>query len=114
MKQNLPSSWDLKSFKDVAEVVTGTTPSTKFPEYYGGSIPFVGPGELGTAEPIVDSTKKLSESGVKQARQLPPGSVLVCCIGATIGKVGFAGTALATNQQINALVTCLFSVCRAK
>ncbi|WP_066424929.1 restriction endonuclease subunit S [Anabaena sp. 4-3] len=104
MKHQFPSDWTTSPFRNVAEVITGTTPSTQYPEYYGGSVPFVGPAELGGAEPVTQSSKWLSPAGVKQARLLPAESVLVCCIGATIGKVGFAGTELATNQQINALV----------
>jgi len=34
---------------------------------------------------------------------LPARSILVTCIGATIGKTGFSRTRCATNQQINAL-----------
>lgn len=104
MKYQFPTSWTTSPFKNVAEVITGTTPSTQYPEYYGGSVPFVGPAELGRAEPITQSPKSLSPAGVKRARLLPAESVLVCCIGATIGKVGFSGTNLATNQQINALI----------
>ncbi len=92
-----------KRLADVAEVVTGSTPSTSCPEYYGGEIPFVGPSDLGNTGPILTAPKTLTPVGAKQARVLPEGAVLVCCIGATIGKVGIAGRPLATNQQINAL-----------
>ena len=104
MRHKFPPSWPTRSFKEVAEVITGTTPLTSHPEYYGGSIPFIGPAELGGVESITQSSKSLSDDGVKQARLLPAEAVLVCCIGATIGKVGFSGTELATNQQINTLV----------
>ncbi|GAX37303.1 restriction endonuclease subunit S [Nodularia sp. NIES-3585] len=104
MRHKFPLSWPIISFKEVAEVVTGTTPLTSHPEYYGGSLPFIGPAELGKVESITQSPKSLSHDGSKQARLLPAETVLVCCIGATIGKVGFSGTQLATNQQINALV----------
>ncbi|MFO0575679.1 MAG: restriction endonuclease subunit S [Polyangia bacterium] len=88
---------------EVAEVVTGTTPSTSCPEYYGGEVPFVGPAELGDTRPIESARKTLSAAGAAHARLVPAGSVLVCCIG-SIGKTGFAGCRLATNQQINALI----------
>jgi len=89
-------------FKEVAEVITGTTPATKEPDNYGGEIPFVTPVELNCDTPIVSSTSTLSEKGATRSRILQEGSVLVCCIG-SIGKVGIAGKQLATNQQINAL-----------
>jgi type I restriction enzyme, S subunit len=103
MSDKLPINWNIYSFREIAEVVTGTTPSTNHAEYYGGFFPFVGPAELGES-PITKSSKWLSEIGIKQARLLPAETILVCCIGATIGKVGFTGTELATNQQINALI----------
>lgn len=53
MKHQSPASWSTSPFKDVAEVITGTTPSTQCREYYGGSVPFVGPAELGGVKPVV-------------------------------------------------------------
>ncbi len=99
-----PSNWSLKKFEDIAEVVTGTTPSKKNPEYYGGEIPFVTPGDLNSGKPIINSPNTLTELGATDGRLLAKGTVLVCCIGATIGKTDIAGTQLTTNQQINSLV----------
>jgi type I restriction enzyme S subunit len=88
---------------DVAEVVTGTTPSKAELGYYGGSIPFVTPAELERDAPITSATTFLTEEGAAEARVVPTDAVLVCCIG-SLGKVGIAGRPLVTNQQINALV----------
>ena len=96
--------WIEAEFKQVAEVITGTTPSSKKAEYWGGDTPFVGPADLDSTTPITSTKRGLTPEGVLNARALPPESVLVCCIGATVGKVGFAGTRLVSNQQINALV----------
>ena len=95
-------SWPTVKLSDVAEVVTGTTPSKKNPEYYGEKFPFITPSELSSNE-ISKPTVYLSELGAKKARILPSSSVLVCCIG-SLGKVGYARNELATNQQINALI----------
>ncbi len=92
------------SFSEIAEVVTGSTPSTKIKENYGGKIPFVSPSELDVNTPILRTEIMLSKLGGSKARLLPPETVMVCCIGATIGKVGYAGAELATNQQINSLI----------
>ena len=46
----------------------------------------------------------LSEKGFKKTRKLPQNSILVTCIGSTIGKMGMAREEMATNQQINAIV----------
>lgn len=103
MKVAPSNKWNYFSFKEVAEVVTGATPSKAISEHYGGKVPFVTPTELGADAPICTAQTTLSELGASRARLLPPHSVLVCCIG-SLGKVGILGEKAATNQQINALV----------
>ena len=46
--------------------------------------------------------RKLTLIGL-HTREVPAGSVIVCCIG-TIGKVAFADQDLTTNQQINSVI----------
>ena len=43
----------------------------------------------------------LSKEGEKVARVTNPDSVLMVCIGATIGKTGYTTKRITTNQQIN-------------
>jgi type I restriction enzyme, S subunit len=95
--------WPMVPFAKVAEVVTGNTPPKKEPENYGPGVPWVKPPDLDAWEPISETGESLSKIGQKKARLLPAGTVMVCCIG-SIGRVGIAGTTLATNQQINSLV----------
>ncbi len=92
----------MMKFSEVAEIVTGSTPSTKDPDNYGELIPFVKPPDL-NGSIIYETGSYLSEKGSKLARVIPRNSVLVGCIG-SLGKIGIAGRELATNQQINALV----------
>jgi type I restriction enzyme, S subunit len=96
--------WKKASIGEIGRVVTGTTPATATPEYYGGKIPFVAPGDLGKAVFVYDAERTLTDKGLLQAKALPPVSVLFTCIGATIGKSAIAGRELATNQQINAVI----------
>jgi len=98
----LPESWAWTRIGDIAETVTGTTPSKKDPNNYGDFIPFVKPPELDDS--IIDSAyDNLSEKGAKLARILPPESVLVSCIG-ILGKTGINKMRVAFNQQINAVI----------
>lgn len=97
-------NWLPYKLGDIAEVVTGSTPSSERSELYGNDVPFVTPADLDSREIIIKTKRGLSKLGAIEARILPPETILVCCIGATIGKVGFGGTTLATNQQINSLV----------
>lgn len=96
----LPDSWTSTSLQTVANLVTGNTPSPKSPEYYGGNVPFVKPGDLDGVDPIAVTGQQLTELGAQQSRLVRAGATLVSCIG-NLGKVGFAGVPLATNQQIN-------------
>ncbi len=95
--------WQNAKFADVAEIVTGNTPPKKDPDNYGDGIPWVKPPDLDAWDPITATAETLSPKGQKLARILPEGTVMVCCIG-SIGRVGIAGTKLATNQQINSLI----------
>ncbi|WP_217511278.1 restriction endonuclease subunit S [Vibrio metschnikovii] len=96
-------SWPLVKLADIANVVTGATPK-KRSEYYDGDVPFVTPGDLGETSGIISTSRTLTQEGADSVRSIPAGSVMVCCIGATIGKVGIAEKTVVTNQQINSLV----------
>jgi type I restriction enzyme S subunit len=91
-----------KTVKDCGTVVTGTTPSKKDPANYGNYMPFVKPPELKNSS-VFSAEDNLSERGTKSARVLPPGSVLVSCIG-NLGKTGINRVPVAFNQQINAII----------
>ena len=99
-----PKGWPTTTLDQATEITTGNTPSREDPENFGGKMPWARPADLETALPLLHTAENISEKGSLVARIVPAGSVLVCCIGATLGKVGLAGTEVAINQQINALV----------
>ena len=89
---------------ELGQLTTGNTPSRKKPEFFGGSQPWVTPGDF-NGRLIATGREYLSEKGITEgrARVVPEGSVLVVCIGATIGKIALAVRDLGINQQINAV-----------
>ena len=96
--------WDDQSIGDFGQVVTGSTPSTAQPAFYGGGVPFVSPADISDLR-FVDQTKTtLTPEGFAETRPIRAGSVLFVCIGSTIGKVAKNVHECATNQQINAIV----------
>lgn len=98
----LPTRWRVVALGDVATVATGTTPSMKHPEYYGGgAVPFVRPSLL-SGDRISATSESLSDLGVEKARTVPASSVLMQCLGFGLGKVGMATERVAFNQQIHA------------
>ena len=90
---------------DYGKVVTGNTPPTKDIENYeNGTYLWASPADLGTIKSITETKTMLSAQGFSKTRTLPKGSVLVTCIGSTIGKTGMATKEMSTNQQINSIV----------
>ena len=90
---------------DYGKVVTGNTPPTKDIENYeNGTYLWASPADLGTIKLISETKTMLSAKGFSKTRALPKGSVLVTCIGSTIGKTGMATKEMPTNQQINSIV----------
>ena len=114
--------WEKCSIQDYGEVVTGNTPPTSHAEYYeNGSYLWASPADLGINKNITETKTKLSLSGFKKTRSIPKGSVLVTCIGSTIGKMGMAAETMSSNQQINSIVVndksnsdfVYYAICRA-
>jgi len=102
----IPEEWEIIELDKVGKIITGTTPSTKKREYYGSKYMFISPGDMGFSKYIKQTEKYLSEEGLKVSRILPSKTVLMVCIGATIGKTGLTfAEKSATNQQINAIIT---------
>ena len=100
----IPESWEWIRINDLGEVITGGTPSKQHKEYYGDEYPFYKPGDLDKGINIDSSIDGLSQKGFDASRKLKAFSVLVTCIGATIGKTGLISKDGACNQQINAII----------
>ena len=100
----LPHGWVECELKDIGEIVTGSTPSTKHPEYYGDDYPFYKPTDLNYGYFVETAKDTISTKGYEISRKLPAKSVLVTCIGATIGKTGLIRNEGICNQQINAVL----------
>lgn len=104
---SLPRGWAWASVEQTGEVVTGSTPPTAEAKFFDARVPFFKPTDLDAGPDTRTSTDSLTEAGAEAARVVPAGSIMVTCIGATIGKTGLARVAGATNQQINSLVPTL-------
>ena len=97
--------WEKCKLGDYGKVVTGNTPPTKDIENYeNGTYLWASPADLGTIKSITETKTMLSAHGFSKTRTLPKGSILVTCIGSTIGKAGMATKEMSTNQQINSIV----------
>lgn len=99
----IPESWRWVTLASVGKTHTGTTPSTSKKEYFGSDIPFVKPGDIDHCL-LTYREDGLSTVAHEVARLVPEKSLLMVCIGGSIGKVAVCDREISFNQQINAIV----------
>jgi type I restriction enzyme, S subunit len=98
------SEWHMATLADVGDIVTGSTPSTARDVYWGRDMPFVTPADISASPYVRNTERSLSRQGTLFARVVPSKSVLVTCIGSTIGKIAYATSNCCTNQQLNSVI----------
>lgn len=103
---DLPDGWRIGTLEEFGEVVTGKTPSSRYPEHFGDYLPFVTPADFQGEKFIGSAERNLSIDGVKALKRkvIRKGDIMVTCIG-TVGKVAISATDVVTNQQINSIRT---------
>lgn len=92
--------WEYKKLGEVCEVVTGTTPKTNIPEYWGKGHYWVTPAELSDTTIFIDKTERqITDEALSKTklRLLPVGTVLLSSR-APIGKVAIANAEMYCNQ----------------
>ena len=99
---DVPASWAWMRVADAGTTQTGTSPSSSVPELFGNFVPFIKPGDL-DGKQIDYSGPGLTEAGMAQSRVAPERTVLMVCIGATLGKVNVTDRTVCFNQQINSV-----------
>ena len=106
MTKNKKDKWLSLTISELGKVITGKTPSSKNPEFFGDIYPFITPTDMEFDHIRIKTERFLSEQGrIKQSNLLlPKNSICFTCIGATIGKICMTKSESFTNQQINSLV----------
>ena len=96
----IPDSWQWVRLGSVGITQTGTTPATSHSEYFGKDIPFIKPADISNLS-INYHNEGLSFEGIKYARLIKAKSILMVCIGGSIGKCYVNNCDVCCNQQIN-------------
>lgn len=102
----IPEDWDVKKLGEVADVISGGTPSTSIPEYWADEVLWATPGDVtSTGKYIYDTARKISNLGLEKssARLLPENSVLMTSR-ATIGESSINKLPMATNQGFKSFI----------
>lgn len=98
--------WNEYRLADIGQIVTGKTPPTSNPEFYGGEVPFVTPSDMDGRRTIDRTARKLSKLGAEKVRSSyinGPG-IVVSCIGSDMGKAALINHPYVSNQQINSVI----------
>lgn len=105
---NREIGWEVKTIRDIADVVGGGTPDTGRPEYWNpGEVHWATPTDISvsTGVYISETERKISQAGADScaATVLPPNSVLLTSR-ATIGECRMNTVPMTTNQGFASLV----------
>ena len=93
--------WSEAALGDICRVVSGATPKTGTPDFWGGDIPWLTPNDMSRdrSQTLNRGERSLTQSGYDScsARLFPAGSVVVSSR-APVGYVAIAGREMCTNQ----------------
>jgi type I restriction enzyme S subunit len=109
-KTRLPGfsgEWEVRRIGEFAGCTAGGTPSTRTPQYWGGSIQWLSSGELNLKQ-IYEAEGRITEAGLNNssAQIIPEKCVLIGLAGQgkTRGTVAINFVQLCTNQSIAAIL----------
>jgi type I restriction enzyme S subunit len=98
----IPQNWCWTRLRNIGTLQTGTTPTTARKDYFGRDVPFIKPGDIFYNKIIYDN-EGLTFEGAEHSRMVDKESILMVCIGGSIGKAYFVDRKVCFNQQINAI-----------
>ncbi|MCB8788926.1 restriction endonuclease subunit S [Planktothrix agardhii] len=103
----IPTNWQWATMANIGEVVSGGTPSTKNPSFWGGAINWISPADLSgyNNKFIFKGAKSLTETGLENssAKLMPAGSIHFSSR-APIGYVVISKTNISTSQGFKSIV----------
>lgn len=105
----VPAGWKVGSILGIAKLLSGGTPKTDRPEYWGGNIPWASAKDVSQAsDPVLLTTERtITELGLNgsSTKLVPAYATAVVARGATTGRLVMFGKELAMNQTCYALVS---------
>jgi type I restriction enzyme S subunit len=91
----------------IDEIQTGKTPPMNVSKYYSSNdIGWVKPSDIGKGKYLTDLPDKLSQVAIDEnkATIYKPGTLLIICIGAGVGRVALTNEVISSNQQITGIL----------
>lgn len=100
----VPQGWQTSVFTEIADILSGGTPSTSIPGYWDGDIPWFTPRDATGSFYVIDTEKYITQAGVENcASELYPKDTIFITARGTVGKLALAGVPMAVNQSCYAV-----------
>ena len=104
MVNGLPKGWERTVASSIIDVMSGGTPKTDHPEFYGGNIPFYTPKDANDSIFAYNTLTNITEEGLTHCNsQLYPRNTLIITARGTVGKLNLLAVPMAMNQSCFAL-----------
>ena len=102
----IPEDWEVKRLGEIAEIISGGTPSTTVETYWDGEIPWCTPTDITSSSKYIENTTRyISEEGLNNSSaQLLPANSILMCSRATIGPRSINKIPMTTNQGFKSFV----------
>lgn len=103
----IPKGWSVDNVLSLAEILSGGTPSTSNPEYWGGEIRWASAKDVSQCAEtfLIETERTITAEGLNNSatKIIPRHSTVVVARGATTGRFVMFGDDLAMNQTCYAL-----------
>lgn len=100
----IPDGWEVKSFTQVIDVLSGGTPKTSVPDYWGGTIPWFTPRDLEDSFYVHSTARTITNLGLSKCNsKLYPAETVFITARGTVGKCVLAAVPMAMSQTSYAL-----------
>lgn len=95
----VPEGWKKKYICDIADTLSGGTPSRSKEDYFKGNIKWIKTKELNDGY-VFDTEERITELGFNNssAKYFPENSIILAMYGATIGKLAISACEMTSNQ----------------
>ncbi|MEY4752160.1 MAG: hypothetical protein RIQ60_4374 [Pseudomonadota bacterium] len=105
----LPRGWRVGSILEVASLLSGGTPKTDNPAFWGGGIPWASAKDVSQCRDsvLVETERTISQAGLERSstRIIPALASVIVARGATTGRMVMFADAMAMNQTCYALIS---------
>lgn len=101
------SDWVRQPLGSLGRVVSGGTPATSNPAYWGGGVPWVTPAEISGLHTryIAATERSISKAGLQaSSAELLPSHSLIVCTRASVGEMVINTVPMATNQGFKSII----------